>query len=140
MRYYIEIMAALLFITAILHVYWALGGRWGVGVVLPTGRDGKPAFQPGMGATFTVAALLLLAGLLLLFRVEIFSLPFQWGNGWSKALCFLAMLVFAVRGVGAYCLILSRPHSRPGNWKWDLYLFSPICLLLAIGFAMAWLY
>lgn len=40
-----------------LHVYWAVGGRWGHGATIPE-RHGRPPFEPGFLATLLVAGLL----------------------------------------------------------------------------------
>ena len=38
-----------------IHIYWAFGGKWGMGNVIPK-LEGKPVFQPGRISTLIVAA------------------------------------------------------------------------------------
>ena len=57
------ILAAILAVLAAIHVYWAVGGKWGAAQVFPK-LEGKPAFRPGPAPTLAVAGLLLFACLI----------------------------------------------------------------------------
>ena len=46
--------ALILSLLSLLHVYWAFGGRFGVGAVVPE-RAGVRLFQPSRGMTLLVA-------------------------------------------------------------------------------------
>ena len=127
---------ALAFVLALLsglHVYWALGGRWGWGAAIPQ-VDGRPAFTPSRLATLVVALGLAAAALLPLVRAG--ALPFPVPprlSQWSAV--FLAVLFF-IRAVGDFRLVgfFKRVRGTPFA-IWDTRLFSPLCLLLAAGFA-----
>jgi hypothetical protein len=57
MSYVASAVTATLIAIALLHVFWASGGRWGSQNAVPE-IDGRPAFKPGKTATWIVAALL----------------------------------------------------------------------------------
>ena len=127
---------ALAFVLAFLsglHIYWAFGGRWGWGAAIPQ-IDGRPAFSPSRLATLVVALGLAAAAVLPLIRTGVapFSVP-PWLSQWSAV--FLAF-VFFIRAVGDFRLVgfFKRVRGTPFA-IWDTRLFSPLCLLLAAGFA-----
>jgi len=126
-------LASVLAFLSGLHTYWALGGRWGRGAAIPQ-VDGRPAFTPSRFATLLVALGLAAAAVLPLVRTGAF--PFAvpaWLSQWSAV--FLA-LIFLLRAVGDFRLVgfFKRVRGTPFA-IWDTRLFSPLCLLLAAGFA-----
>jgi Protein of unknown function (DUF3995) len=62
--------AALLFALALLHVYWAVGGKWGTGMTIPQ-QDGKSLFQAPPVGSLLVAILLFSASLVVLDRLAL---------------------------------------------------------------------
>ncbi len=126
-------LASVLAFLSGLHIYWALGGRWGWGAAIPQ-VDGRPAFTPSRFATLLVALGLAAAAALPLVRAG--ALPFAvapWLSQWSAV--FLAFIFF-IRAVGDFRLVgfFKRVRGTPFA-IWDTRLFSPLCLLLAAGFA-----
>ncbi len=126
-------LASVLAFLSALHLYWALGGRWGWGAAIPQ-VDGRPAFTPSRLATLLVALGLAAAAVLPLARTG--ALPFpvpQWLSQWSAV---LLALIFFIRAVGDFRLVgfFKRVRGTPFA-IWDTRLFSPLCLLLAAGFA-----
>jgi hypothetical protein len=127
---------ALAFVLAFLsglHIYWALGGRWGWGAAIPQ-VDGRPAFTPSRFATLLVALGLAAAAVLPLVRAGAFPLAVPpWLSQWSAV---LLAFIFFIRAVGDFRLVgfFKRVRGTPFA-VWDTRLFSPLCLLLAAGFA-----
>jgi hypothetical protein len=118
-------------LLALVHVYWALGGRIAWLAAIPEVKA-RPAFVPSPAVTFAVAvALLLCAGLvsatggLLPIPVAPFLLtPLGFG---------LALLLLA-RAVGDFHLVGFFKRVRGTRFaRLDSLLYSPLCLLLAIG-------
>lgn len=63
----ILLCAGLLTTISLLHLYWAFGGKWGTGAVIPQKPDGTGrTFNPGKLGTIIVACGLLLFATLLL--------------------------------------------------------------------------
>jgi uncharacterized protein DUF3995 len=117
-----------------LHVYWAVGGRWGHGATLPE-RDGRPAFQPRPAGTLVVAGLLAAAALLVLGRV---------GLGPAAPLTLLTHVgvwtvagAFLLRGIGDFRLVglFRRGGGTRFAW-WDRRVYTPLALLLGISTAV----
>lgn len=114
-----------------LHVYWAVGGRWGHGAALPE-RAGRPTCQPGPLATLVVAGLLGAAGLLVLGRV---------GLGLAAPLVILTHAgtwavgaTFLLRGVGDFRLVgLFRRERGTRFARWDRRVYTPLALALGVG-------
>ena len=123
------ILAAILSVLALIHIYWAAGGRWAANQVTPKLADGQPMFVPGPVATLAVAALLLFAAAISA-RV-VFGEFRQW-------LMYAMALAFALRAVGEfrYCGFFKRIRSTEFAY-WDTRVYSPLCVVMA---ALALLY
>jgi len=119
-----------------LHVYWACGGRWGMGAAVPTRRDGPALFTPTRAATLVVATALAVAAALLLVRGGLAS-PigprwlFTWGI-WRLGLAFAARAVGDFRYVG----LCKRVRGTPFAARDDRF-YTPLCVALAV--AVLWL-
>ena len=112
-------LTAILLALAALHVYWALGGRWGIAHTIPTINQ-RPVINPGPLATFVVAALLTLAAWLVASRTLTTLAP------WTLS------LVFALRAIGEFRLVGFFKRIKGTDFaRWDTRLYSPLCLLMA---------
>jgi hypothetical protein len=126
-------VSSLLFLLSIIHVYWALGGKRGMKVVLPEIKiESKPLFMPGSLMTFIVAALLCVAGLIVLGAAQILPtfLP-AWIRSfgiWALTIVFLLRSVGDFRYIGFFKLVHDTTFARFDSW-----LYSPLTLALAIG-------
>jgi hypothetical protein len=126
-------LSSLLFAIAALHGYWAVRGV-GTGAGVPSKDDGTPAMRPGRLAALAVAAALVAAGLILLGRAQSIDtgLPFavlQVG-AWGVALTFAARTIGEFRYVGLFRTVRGTAFAT-----WDARLFTPLCLVLAVGSA-----
>lgn len=133
----IIIISALLLIgISGLHVYWAFGGTWGSGGVIPETKAQQPAFVPGKLATLAVAVLLVAAAVLLLMEaglVQAFSYFFvvTWG-------CWVCAIVFGLRAIGDFRYVGLTKRVRGTRFAtFDSYLFTPLCLWLCLAFILA---
>lgn len=123
------ILGAILTVLALIHVYWASGGRWAASQVTPKLATGQPLFVPGPAATLTVAALLLLAAAISA------GLVFLEYRRWLMS---AMALVFALRAIGEFRYAGFFKRVRDTEFAyWDTRLYSPLCLLMS---ALAWLY
>ncbi|MGH9765574.1 MAG: DUF3995 domain-containing protein [Blastocatellia bacterium] len=123
-------LAAVFAMLAALHVYWALGGRWGSGFAVPT-IGGTRQIDPGPLATLLVAIALLAAMLTILGQTGLLgeAIPnwiFYWGTlGIS--------VVFLLRSVGDFKLFgFFKQIQGTAFARWDTWLYSPLCLLISI--------
>ncbi|HEV2914928.1 MAG TPA: DUF3995 domain-containing protein [Pyrinomonadaceae bacterium] len=125
------VLLAAVFVTlALLHVYWAAGGRFASGVTVPT-VSGKRFFNPSPAGTILVAAAFLVAIFVILGRLGIVgkALP-----AWIFRLGTLGIaIIFFLRAVGEFRLVGFFKQVRDTPFAhWDTWLFSPLCLVIAI--------
>ena len=123
-------------LLALVHVYWALGGKTGWQAALPE-IDGRLAFTPSVRATYTVAAFLFLCAILVSITAGFITLPiplfiFKW-------LSFGLSLGLLLRAIGDFNLVGFFKHVRTTHFaNLDTIFYSPLCLLLSMGvFIMA---
>lgn len=125
-------IAAVLLSLAVLHVYWAAGGKAGMTAAVPE-VEGRPAFVPGPNATLLVALALTLGALVVLGRAGLWTperIPrfvFLAGT-WVLCAVFLARAVGDLRLVGLFKRVRGTRFARR-----DTLFYSPLCLLLGLG-------
>ena len=125
-------VAGVLCLIAVLHIYWVMGGTWGRAAGVPE-VNGHPAFTPSRFATLSVAVAFFCAAVVALRRGGIVweafpGSPIHWitvGLG----------LVFIIRSVGEFRLVgfFKRVHGTRFAHL-DTWLYSPLSLLLGLGF------
>ncbi len=124
-------MIAIFLTLSLWHVYWLLGGRVGLDAAVPE-VDGKPVFQPSAAATLVVAVALALCALLLAATAGVVPLPLShtllvW---LTRSLAFILLL----RAIGDFRLVGFFKRIRGTQFAClDTAVYSPLCLLLAIG-------
>lgn len=116
---------------ALLHIFWASGGKWGRGAAVPT-SGGSRLFNPSPTGTAAVAAALLSATYILLGQLGWWGSPlprwvFYWGT-WGISLTFLARAVGEFKYLGFFKQVRDTDFAL-----WDSWLFSPLCLLIAVS-------
>jgi len=122
--------------AAAIHVYWALGGRWGSEAVFPVvpGPDGeaKSLFTPPPLATAAVAvALLTLAGLMV-------ALHAGHGPAWLRILLIVAAVLLGLRVVGEGRLVGLSKRVRDTDFaRLDDALYTPLVALMWFGAMVA---
>jgi hypothetical protein len=114
-----------------LHVFWAAGGRAGGGVAIPR-TAGRALFAPSPLATLAVAAALVAAALVTAAAAGWLGrgMPFRLG----RPLAYVLALVFLMRALGdfRYVGIFKSLGDDPFR-TWDTWLFSPLCLTIAVA-------
>lgn len=125
------IVAAAVFLAlALLHAYWALGGRRGASATIPE-RGGAPVFRPGRLLTWAVAGGLACAAAVLLGRMGWWSLPFRMLP--FTLGCWILAALFAARAVGDFRYVGFFKRERASRFaQYDSLLYSPLCLALAL--------
>ncbi|MCF6121224.1 DUF3995 domain-containing protein [Mesorhizobium muleiense] len=127
----------LLLITT-LHVYWGIGGIWpgsdagscARAVVGFRGVDEMPA----PFASFAVAACLGLATLWPLALEGVFATPFP--KAGLAATALLIALVFLGRGIAGFTPWWRRLAPEQPFARLDVGYYSPLCLVVGLGFAV----
>ena len=125
------ILLAIIFaILSFFHLYWAAGGRFGIGAAVPT-VGGERLLNPSPFVTILVAAALFAAMLVVLGRLEMWGafVPgwIFYSGTWVISLLFLLRAIGDFRYVGFFKGVSDTDFAR-----WDTILFSPLCLFIAI--------
>lgn len=126
-------LSSVLFLIAALHLYWAIRGV-GAGAGVPSRPDGTPAMRPGRLAALAVAAALSLAGLIILGRAGALETGMPSAvlrvGAWSVAATFATRTIGEFRYVGLFRRVRGTPFAR-----WDGWVFTPLCFILAVAAA-----
>jgi hypothetical protein len=125
------LLATIFAILGLFHVYWAFGGRFGSDVSVPT-VGGARLFNPSVSTTMLVAAALFLAMLTILGQIGWFgeTIP-KWIFRFAT---FGIAALFLVRAIGDFKILgFFKQTSASGFAFWDTFLFSPLCLFIAIA-------
>jgi hypothetical protein len=134
MRDWMIVITALVFVgLGCLHIYWAFGGSTGSSAAVPQ-VNGMPSFKPTMTATFMVAAALFAAALAVAAGSGMIL------SGLPKWLpitpAVVLATILAARAVGDFRLVGFFKTGGDGRFATlDTYLYSPLCLALAISVA-----
>jgi hypothetical protein len=122
---------------ALLHGYWAAGGRRGIGAVIPT-VDGRRTLNPSAFVTLIVAAALAIAATITLGATGMLSAV---APGWVIRTGLVVLtVVFGARAVGDFRLIGFTKRVRGTQFaRLDTRVFAPLCAGLAAACAaLAW--
>jgi len=127
-------LVAIFVALSALHVFWAAGGRHGGAAAIP--RDaGRPLLTPSPLSTLAVAAALIAAALGTAAAAGWLGrgLPLRAG----RPLAYVLALVFALRALGdfRYVGFFKSMGDEPFR-SWDTWLYSPLCLGIAIAVFM----
>jgi hypothetical protein len=124
------LLAAVFAVLSLFHVYWAAGGRVGIGSGVPT-VNGARVFNPSTAGTLAVAAALFCAMLVILGQINLLGdvVP-KWIFRWAT---FFIGILFFLRAIGEFRLVGFFKQVRDTPFAfWDTWLFSPLCLLIAV--------
>ncbi|QPC92733.1 DUF3995 domain-containing protein [Mesorhizobium sp. INR15] len=127
------ICSAILLLAAGFHIYWGFGGRMAAGVALPQRQDGSPVIENAAFGAIAVGLIMTLLFLLVLARTGVVRLPVP--QAWLTAGIALWAIVFTVRAlswsryVGLFKQVRTTRFAR-----YDTLLYSPLCLVLGLGF------
>lgn len=125
-------------IVAVLHAYWAFGGRWPGHDELSLARTvvGSKGVttMPARGPTLVVALLIFVAGVLALAPVGVSPIVLP---PMLQTLAIAALaVVFLARGAIGFTPLFRRLQAEEPFATLDRRLYSPLCLALGAGFAV----
>ena len=114
-----------------IHFYWAIGGKWGSNVAIPTNKDGNAPFQPGILPTLIVAFGLIGFALVSLGNLGLFDAFVA--KKWINYATYTIIIIFTLRGIGDFNYAgLFRKIKNTDFAKYDKLYFTPLCFLIAI--------
>ena len=129
------VASSILCVLGAVHLYWAAGGTIGKGAAVPS-LNGEPALSPGVLGTVMVGVGLFAAAALVMVTAigsaaRVLEMPLRVGTG-------LIGLVFAARAIGDFRYVGFFKRVRDSEFaRRDTYVYSPLCLLLAVLIATA---
>ncbi len=127
----IILLAATFAILSLFHIYWAAGGHFGSVSAIPS-IGGKPVFQPSIFTTLLVAAALFAAMLTILGNLGLFGATIP--RRFFRLATFTIAALFLLRAIGDFKLLgFFKKASESGFAFWDTFLFSPLCLFIAVA-------
>lgn len=114
-----------------IHLYWLLGGKWGLEKVIPTKDNQKTTISIPKFATLIVALVLLLFGLIYLFKFEFINV--QIPNWIANYVYWIIPAIFILRAIGDFKYVgffkkIKNTKFAKADSKW----FSPLCLIIGI--------
>ncbi|MEM6382878.1 MAG: DUF3995 domain-containing protein [Pseudomonadota bacterium] len=130
-----NVIALLLMAIALLHLHWALGGKWpGTDETSLShtvfGQNGVDA-MPDQSLTAVVSGLIALAALWPLVWVGPLALPLP---DWFVGLGMVVLtLVFLGRGVAGYLPAVTNRHAQQPFARLNARLYSPLITAIGVG-------
>jgi hypothetical protein len=124
-------VAAIFVLLALVHVYWASGGRRLKGAAVPE-RDGRAAFVPTRAATLGVAGALAAAAAIVAETGGLVITPVS--PQAAVWLVYALGALFVARAVGDFRFVGVFKRIRGTRFaRLDSLVYVPLCLLLAAG-------
>ena len=121
-------LVVIFLLLALVHVYWALGGRIAWLAAIPE-VAGRPAFKPSALLTFAVAFALLLCALLLAGASGLIALPLP--GIVLKWLCLGLALLLLLRAIGDFRIVGFFKRVRGTAFaRLDTFVYAPLCAVL----------
>ncbi len=121
-------VAFVLAVLAFVHVYWAIGGRWGADAVIPRAK-GQPLFAPGPAGTLAIALLLALGSQILAQRGG--GGPVLLPDWMARAGAWTIGIVFLLRAMGDFRYAGFFKRVRGSRFAdLDTKYFTPLVLVL----------
>jgi hypothetical protein len=120
-----------LFISG-LHFYWAFGGKWAMGAVIPTKPESQEKmFQPGIIATLIVAIGLLLFACVMLSNSGWFD--FYINRKYIHYATMAIAAIFLLRAIGDFKYAGFFKRIKDTEFaKNDTKIYSPLCFTISV--------
>ncbi|MGJ1432356.1 DUF3995 domain-containing protein [Sphingobacterium spiritivorum] len=117
---------------AVLHVYWVLGGEWGIAGTIPTDSNGRRIFVPRKGGTLFVAlGLFLFAGINLMY-IGFLQLDIE--ESLLRYAIIVVGAIFLLRAIGDFRYVgITKRFTQTTFAVRDKWIYTPLCLLLVLG-------
>lgn len=131
MIYLILINATVFIILSFLHIYWALGGNWGMNAVLPTIIHNQKTIKPGFFMTMAVAVAMGVCALIIIGNMGIFGDYLT--HHFFKYSTIVIAVIFSLRAMGDFRYVgFFKKATGTLFAKNDTRYYSPLCVLIAV--------
>jgi hypothetical protein len=126
-----SLLSVIFFSLALIHIYWAFGGKGGSAATVPTKANNKLIIKPGLFDCLVVALALLSFGAFVLIKAGIllFGLPAWLMNSglWVIASLFLLRAIGEFKYIGFFKKIKNTKFGQM-----DTRYYSPLSLLIGV--------
>ena len=131
-----KLLVTMFSMLALIHFFWASGGKWGFESVLPTDEGGIRMLNPNKADSIFIGVALSLCGLFYWFTF--ISASVRTPSLVKKIGLWVIPLIFALRALGDFKYIGFFKQVKSTEFtKLDTWFFSPLCLTIAlIGFML----
>ncbi len=125
------ILTVIFLIISIIHIYWAFGGKWGSGSVIPTKDNHTKVAMPGVLPTLMVAVGLLLFALFVLVKGELLKIDLPvWLNNYGL---YILAGIFIIRAIGDFKYVGFFKKIKSTKFaQQDAKFYTPLCLLIGL--------
>lgn len=131
MIYLILIDSTLFIILSFLHIYWALGGNWGMNAVLPDITHNDKTIKPGFFMTMAVAIVMGAFALIIMGNMGIFGDYLT--HHFFKYGTIVIAAIFVLRAMGDFRYVgFFKKATDTLFAKNDTRYYSPLCVLIAV--------
>lgn len=126
--------STILLLLSGIHIYWMLGGNWGLSASLPH-RDGHRLLNPKPIDILTVAVFLAAMACFYLYKIGWFPTVDLWMPDWlSHYGLWLLAGIFLLRAIGEFRYVGFFKRIRNSRFaELDTKFYSPLCLLLSLN-------
>ncbi len=132
MSYFIYFIGWIIFELALIHFYWAFGGRRGYSLAIPEKKDGQLIFTPEILECSIVGFGLLSILVFLIYKLGIIGLNLPpWITNYYL---YIVGVLFMIRSIGDFKfvgLFKKIKHSKFASL--DTKYFTPICVFIALS-------
>ena len=123
------ILTYIMISLALIHFYWAFGGKFGLDKALPTDAEGNRLLNPSKFMTFVVGFILL--------GFSYVSYKLYTGDE-SPIIVYVGYglsILFFLRVIGDFNLVgLFKKVKNTEFSKYDTWVYIPLCLFVSINF------
>ena len=139
MIFLILINTTIFILLSFLHIYWALGGNWGMSAVLPTLSEGQRRFRTGTYGRLAIGAAMGGFAFVTIGNMGIFDAYLN--RDFTRYATTAIGLVFLLRAMGDFHYMgFFKKATGTLYPKNDSQYYSPLSLAIAvISFIVAWL-
>lgn len=115
----------------LIHIFWALGGRWAYEKAIPINEKGQRIFSPGVVESTVVGISLISFGVFYLNQGAFISLKI---SRWILDLLqWIIPGIFILRAIGEFKYVGFFKRVRSTTFgKLDSKIYSPLCLLIGV--------
>ena len=122
-------------LAALIHVYWAAGGRWAADAAVPrhaAAKGGAALFQPSPLITLAVAVVLVGVAALASLVHSNAAIGMPWF--WARSLLAVCGGGFVLRAIGDFRYVGFFKRVTDSRFAyWDTRVFSPLILLIGLA-------